>query len=130
MDNQKYIGMDVHQAAGGFSISGQTVLSAPGGRCLWCLGILTEDRIAREAEHYGKAGSRPQVVWPNGVLASIGVGLFVQLLCPWHQAPQISACSFDVVRTFRCSPVPGSSPAVQQSSRRRNDFRRRSLIVG
>lgn len=87
------VGMDVHQMAGGFSISGQTILSAPGGRCLWCLGVLTEDRIAREAEHYGKAGSRPQVVWPNGVLASIAVGLFVQLLSPWHQAPQISACS-------------------------------------
>ena len=93
------VGMDVHETGGGFSVTGQTVLSSPGGRCLWCLGILTQERIAREAERYGKAGSRPQVVWPNGVLASLAVGLFVQLVCPWHDAPQISACSeFDANR--------------------------------
>jgi hypothetical protein len=84
--------MDVHEVEGGFSISGQTVLSSPGGPCLWCLGILTKDRIAREAARYGNAGSRPQVVWANGVLASLAVGLFVQLVCPWHGAPQIAAC--------------------------------------
>lgn len=86
------VGMDVHEAPDGFSIGGQVVLSAPGGPCLWCLGILTEERIAREAEQYGKAGSRPQVVWANGVLASLAVGLFVQLVCPWHRKPQLSAC--------------------------------------
>jgi len=86
------LGMDVHEAEHGFSISGQTVLSSPGGPCLWCLGILTQERIMREAGRYGKAGSRPQVVWPNGVLASLGVGLFVQLACSWHDAPQITAC--------------------------------------
>jgi hypothetical protein len=40
-----------------------------------------------EAEKYGAAGSRPQVVWPNGVLASTAVGLAVQLLTPWHPKP-------------------------------------------
>jgi hypothetical protein len=86
------LGMDVHKIADGFSIGGQTVLSSPGGPCLWCLGILTEERIKREAEQYGQAGLRPQVVWANGVLASLAVGLFVQLVCPWHGAPQASAC--------------------------------------
>jgi hypothetical protein len=86
------IGMDVHRTEGEFSISGQTVLSSPGGACLWCLGILTQERIAHEAETYGKAGSRPQVVWPNGILASLAIGLFVQLVCPWHSRPQITAC--------------------------------------
>lgn len=86
------IGMDVHDAPGGFSVSGQTVLSSPGGPCLWCLGILTKQRIAAEAGNYGDAGSRPQVVWVNGVLASLAVGLFVQLVCPWHGTPQITAC--------------------------------------
>jgi hypothetical protein len=86
------IGMDVHQAADGFSISGQAVLSSPGGPCLWCLGILNHDRLKQEAIRYGKAGSRPQVVWSNGVLASLAVGLFVQLICPWHGTPQLTAC--------------------------------------
>jgi molybdopterin/thiamine biosynthesis adenylyltransferase len=86
------IGMDVNEAQEGFSISGQTVLSSPGGPCLWCLGILTQDRMAEEARRYGKAGSRPQVVWANGVLASLAVGLFVQLVSPWHGRPQLTAC--------------------------------------
>jgi hypothetical protein len=86
------LGMDVHKVAEGFSIGGQTVLSSPGGPCLWCFGILTEERITREAGQYGQAGSRPQVVWANGVLASLAVGLFVQLVCSWHGAPQATAC--------------------------------------
>jgi molybdopterin/thiamine biosynthesis adenylyltransferase len=86
------VGMDVYDGQEGFSIGGQTVLSSPGGPCLWCLGILTQDRIAEEARQYGKAGSRPQVVWANGVLASLAVGLFVQLVCPWHDRPQLAAC--------------------------------------
>jgi len=86
------LGMDIHPAASGFSLSGQVVLSSPGGPCLWCLGILTEGRLAEEAKKYGRAGSRPQVIWPNGVLASLGIGLFVQLPCPWHGAAQLTAC--------------------------------------
>jgi hypothetical protein len=66
----------VHGTDGKFSISGQAVLSSPGGACLWCLGILTQERIKREAGTYGKAGSRPQVVWPNGVIASLAVGAY------------------------------------------------------
>ena len=86
------LGMDIHPAGAGFSMSGQVVLSSPGGPCLWCLGILTEARLAEEAKNYDGAGSRPQVVWPNGVLASLGIGLFVQLVCPWHEASQLTAC--------------------------------------
>jgi molybdopterin-synthase adenylyltransferase len=33
---------------------------------------------------YGAAGARPQVIWPNGVLASVAVGIFVQLVTPWQ----------------------------------------------
>jgi len=86
------LGMDVHEAPDGYTISGQVVLSSPGGPCLWCLGILNQKRLEQEAGRYGKAGSRPQVVWPNGVLAPLAVGLFVQLVCPWHGMPQLSAC--------------------------------------
>jgi hypothetical protein len=100
------IGMDVHKTGDGFGVSGQVVLSSPGGPCLWCLGILTHNRLAEEAQLYGAAGGRPQVVWVNGVLASLGIGLFVQLVSPWHSRPQIAACcEFDgnrhVVETNR-----------------------------
>ena len=77
------VGMDVHSVEDGFSIGGQVVLSMPGGLCLKCYGILTDERLSREAAGYGAAGNRPQVVWANGVLASAAVGVFVQMLCPW-----------------------------------------------
>jgi hypothetical protein len=86
------LGMDVHQLKCGHSIAGQVVLSSPGGPCRWCYGILTDARLAREAGDYGTAGSRPQVVWSNGVLASIAVGLLMQLVCPWHDKRIASAC--------------------------------------
>jgi hypothetical protein len=82
------IGMDVHDLSkDGFLISGQVILSTPGSPCLRCCGLITDERLKEEAEKYGAAGSRPQVVWPNGVLASTAVGLAVQLLTPWHPNP-------------------------------------------
>jgi molybdopterin-synthase adenylyltransferase len=83
------VGMDVHRMAEGFTIGGQLALSMPGGLCLRCYGIITDDRLALEAAAYGDAGSRPQVVWANGVLASAAVGSFVQLFCPWSD---VSLC--------------------------------------
>lgn len=78
------IGMDVYPVGDHFGISGQVVVSTPGGPCLKCLGIVTEHKLKREAEQYGAAGPNPQVVWSNGVLASTAVGAFVQLVAPWH----------------------------------------------
>lgn len=37
----------------------------------------------REAALYGDAGPRPQVIWPNGILASTAVGIAVDLLTDW-----------------------------------------------
>jgi molybdopterin/thiamine biosynthesis adenylyltransferase len=80
------IGMDVLDLGNGeFLISGQVILSSPGGPCLRCCNFITEERLAREAEIYGVAGSRPQVVWPNGVLASTAVGVAINLFTPWHK---------------------------------------------
>jgi molybdopterin-synthase adenylyltransferase len=80
------IGMDVHEVGGGFAVSGQVILSMPGCLCMRCLGFLRDDLLAREAENYGAAGGRPQVVWANGALASAAVGVFTQLFTPWHEA--------------------------------------------
>lgn len=79
------IGMDVHDLDNQFAISGQVILSMPGELCMKCTGFLRDDLLAREAADYGAAGSRPQVIWPNGVLASLAVGIFVQLVTPWHK---------------------------------------------
>jgi hypothetical protein len=78
------IGMDVHQPEGTEPVmSGQVMLSMPGMPCLWCYGFLTEEKLGREAARYGKVGGRPQVVWPNGVLASTAVGIVLELITGW-----------------------------------------------
>lgn len=77
--------MDVHEVGGAFSVSGQVILSMPGCLCMRCLGFLRDDLLAREAENYGAAGGRPQVVWANGALASAAVGVFTRLFTPWHK---------------------------------------------
>ena len=78
------IGMDVHLVEKKPHISGQVILSLPGGPCMKCLGFLTEENLEKEAQLYGAAGGRPQVVWANGVLASIAVGLLVDLVTGWN----------------------------------------------
>lgn len=77
------IGMDVHKSDEGNSMSGQIILSMPGDSCMNCYAFLTEDKLAKEAEKYGNVGGRPQVVWPNGVLASTAIGVFVDLITGW-----------------------------------------------
>lgn len=79
------VGMDVNATPNGFSISGQVILSLPGYPCMRCMGFITGDRLAEEARQYGDAGGRPQVVWPNGSLASTAVGVLMQLLLPWSK---------------------------------------------
>jgi hypothetical protein len=76
------IGMDVHGVEKPV-IGGQVILSSPGGPCMRCMGFLTDEKLAQDAARYGNAGARPQVVWPNGVLASAAVGLAVDLVTDW-----------------------------------------------
>jgi hypothetical protein len=75
------IGMDVHKLGDRYAIAGQIILSMPGEPCMECIGFFREDE---DGPRYGDAGSKPQVVWPNGILASFAVGVFVQLMTPWH----------------------------------------------
>ena len=84
------IGMDVYNSAYVFSISGQVITSLPGGPCMRCLGLITDARLAVEQEKYGAAGGKPQVVWPNGVLASVAVGRAIALITPWSQNMPLS----------------------------------------
>lgn len=80
------IGMDVRSFRdSGYLISGQAIASLPGRPCMRCMGFLTEARLAQEAENYGHAGDKPQVIWPNALLASTAVGMFVSLVTPWNK---------------------------------------------
>ena len=44
------------------------------------------ENLAKEAQRYGVAGSRPQVIWPNGVVASTAIGILVDLLTDWTKS--------------------------------------------
>jgi len=85
-------GMDVHEVGDGFLVAGQVVLSVPGAPCLRCLGVITDEALEEEARNYGAAGGKPQVVWPNGVLASTAVGLFMQTVTPWFTPENLGEC--------------------------------------
>ena len=88
------VGMDVYHTDG-YSMSGQIILSMPGLPCMSCYGFLTEEKLAKEAAKYGKVGGRPQVVWPNGVLASTAVGVFVDLVTGWTRNSDGVYLSYD-----------------------------------
>lgn len=89
------IGMDVHKGEP-YSISGQVVVSMPGGPCFKCVGFIRQKDLDDEGRRYGEAGANPQVVWANGVLASTAVGLLVCMLAPWcPPRPGIAFLGYD-----------------------------------
>ena len=78
------IGMDVlEEQDKSYSMFGQIILSMPGSACMNCYGFLTEEKLGEEAGKYGDVGGRPQVVWPNGVLASTAVGVLIDIITGW-----------------------------------------------
>lgn len=79
------IGMDVHSVGDEYVIGGQVILSMPGSLCMRCIGFIRDDVIAKEVSRYGATGPRAQVIWPNGILASAAIGVFMQLVTPWHK---------------------------------------------
>ncbi|MDQ5936895.1 MAG: molybdopterin-synthase adenylyltransferase [Cyanobacteriota bacterium erpe_2018_sw_21hr_WHONDRS-SW48-000092_B_bin.40] len=85
------IGMDVHTGQDGIPIiGGQAIISAPGGLCMRCMGFLTDEKLAQEQALYGGIGSRPQVVWSNGVLASTAISMAMNLISGWTGAAEQS----------------------------------------
>lgn len=81
------IGLDVATGSAGLAqMSGQLILSMPSAPCMWCMGFLNDVTLAEEARRYGDAGVRPQVVWSNGVLASLAVGIAVDLFTGWTRS--------------------------------------------
>lgn len=76
------IGMDVYKG-NPYSIAGQVITSMPGGTCLRCFQFIKQEDLDEEGRRYGEAGGNPQVIWPNGNLASSALGVFVTLFSPW-----------------------------------------------
>ncbi len=103
------IGMDVLSTEWGYEIYGQVALSLPGRPCLQCLGVVNDGNLEGEAADYGEAGPKPQVVWPNGILASSAVGLAISLLSNW------SGCSALPLRLDYCGStgVMTTPPTLQ-----------------
>lgn len=89
------LGMDVHKLSGEYALQGQVVLSMPGSLCMRCFNFLRPELLEREAQEYGSAGSRPQVIWPNGALASSAVGLFMEMTTPWHHGHSTGSTMLD-----------------------------------
>jgi len=102
-------GMDVHSIGDGFMVAGQVVLSMPGAPCLRCLGVVTDEALDEEGRNYGAAGGKPQVVWPNGVLSSVAIGLMMQLVTRWHDQSEVG----------KCLEYDGNANTVQPSDRMR-----------
>lgn len=80
------IGMDVTKIGDNFYITGQVIIALPGRPCMQCMGFLTPELLTEEAARYGDVGGKPQVIWPNGTLASIAVGQLMQLITPWSDS--------------------------------------------
>lgn len=66
-------------------LAGQMAVSIPGEHCLRCFGVVTDAALRGEAKGYGDGDPASQVVWPNGVLASLAVGAIVELITGWRK---------------------------------------------
>src|SRR3546814_14551702 len=103
------MGMDVHSVGDHYLVFGQVILSSPGELCLRCFGLVTDEALEAEGARYGDAGGRPQVVWPNGVLASTATGRLVQALPPWLSQPLERVCLEYDGNNPPVSPTPNQS---------------------
>jgi len=102
------IGMDVHSIDEEVPrIAGQIILSMPGYACMNCIRFLTDENLKKEASRYGDAGGNPQVVWSNGILASVAVGLAIDLITDWSKT----------LRTAVFLSYDGNDNTVKQDNR-------------
>lgn len=79
------IGMTVFNTEDDHAIYGQVVSSIPGLPCFICMGLVNDKNLKQEADRYGDAGSEPQVIWSNGVLASLAIGQCVSAVSDWNK---------------------------------------------
>lgn len=77
------IGMGIETVQQPYAMFGQVQHSVPGYPCLLCNGFITEETLKKEANNYGQKTKRPQVVWPNGILASSAIAIAIDLITNW-----------------------------------------------
>jgi len=62
------------------AVGGQVVTSLPGGPCLQCVRVVTNENLAADREEYVAGAPEQQVVSMNGILASQAVNTVVALM--------------------------------------------------
>jgi len=88
------IGMNVLESKqGDYSISGQVFVSRPKELCMKCFDFFNvKNRVGGE---YGDAGPRPQVVFTNGILASLAVNTLMKFLSETYTGNPITYLVYD-----------------------------------
>jgi hypothetical protein len=77
------IGLRIHVAEDEttvLAIGGQIVTSVPGGACLWCAEVVTEEALMLDRQEYLAGRPEQQVVSLNGILASQAVSGMLSLM--------------------------------------------------
>ena len=77
------IGLKIHVADDEttvLAIGGQIVTSVPGGPCLWCAEVLTDEALLLDRQEYLAGRPEQQVVSLNGILASQAVSGMLSLM--------------------------------------------------
>ncbi len=72
------------------AVGGQVVTSLPGGPCLQCVRVVTDESLAADREEYVAGAPEQQVVSMNGILASQAVNTVVALMTNYggeHRPP-------------------------------------------
>jgi hypothetical protein len=91
------IGLSIHprKDESRLRIGGHVATAIPGGPCLWCMGLLSEEKLAEEGGGRGAAyvtgGGNAQVISFNGVLASAAVNEVLDLLTGFRERDETPA---------------------------------------
>lgn len=89
------IGLKIHVADDEttvLAIGGQIVTSVPGGPCLWCAEVVTDEALLLDRQEYLAGRPEQQVVSLNGILASEAVSGMLSLMtgyAPGFPAPAV-----------------------------------------
>lgn len=77
------IGLKIHLAEDEttvLAVGGQVVTSTPGGPCLWCAEVVTEEALLLDRQEYVAGMPEQQVISLNGILASWAVSGMLNLM--------------------------------------------------
>jgi hypothetical protein len=112
------IGLSIHPRKDGsrLRIGGHVATAISGGPCLWCMGLLSEEKLAEEGGGRGAAyvtgGGNAQVISFNGVLASAAVNEVLDLLTGFRERGETPArLVFNGMSNTLEECIPRANPA-------------------